>query len=42
MSNTTFYKNCTVYFAALRILGKSDDRFEDEYYYTMPVVSSTK
>lgn len=34
--NTSFYKECTEYFGALREQGRHDDGFEDEYYYTMP------
>jgi len=37
--NVEFYANCTEYFAALRKQGKNDDGFEDEFFYTMPVIS---
>jgi hypothetical protein len=37
--NTKFYAACTEYFTALRKQGKRDDGFEDEFYYTMPVIS---
>lgn len=37
--NTDFYATCTEYFAALRKQGKNDDAFEDEFYYTMPMIS---
>ena len=37
--NDEFYKNCTKYFASLRIHGKSDDAFEDEFFFTMPAIS---
>ncbi|MFN3654324.1 MAG: hypothetical protein ACK4TO_03240 [Candidatus Nitrosotenuis sp.] len=37
--NVEFYATCTEYFAALRRKGKNDDTFEDEFYYTMPVIS---
>jgi hypothetical protein len=39
--NTEFYAACTEYFAALRKLGKKDDVFEDEFYYTMPIISGS-
>lgn len=37
--NTDFYATCTEYFTALRKQGKNDDAFEDEFYYTMPMIS---
>ncbi|MBI5698254.1 MAG: hypothetical protein HZC29_07225 [Thaumarchaeota archaeon] len=37
--NTEFYALCNEYFVALRKCGKNDDSFEDEYYYTMPIIS---
>jgi hypothetical protein len=37
--NHEFYVNCSKYFAALRKQGKNDDLFEDEFFYTMPVIS---
>jgi hypothetical protein len=37
--NIEFYANCTEYFTALRKQGKNDDGFEDEFFYTMPVIS---
>ena len=37
--NREFYVNCLTYFDALRKLGKSDDVFEDEYFFTLPAVS---
>jgi hypothetical protein len=40
--NTEFYDNCTKYFMALRKNGRNDDSFEDEYYYTMPIISGNK
>lgn len=40
--NETFYKNCTRYFEALRNKGKSDDAFEDEFFYTIPAISGRK
>lgn len=39
--NTEFYILCTEYFAALRKQGKHDDAFEDEFYYTMPIISDS-
>jgi hypothetical protein len=38
--NSEFYKNCTEYFEFLRKKGTSDYEFEDEYYFTMPVISN--
>jgi hypothetical protein len=38
--NTQFYENCAAYFEFLRKKGTSDDSFEDEYYFTMPAISS--
>jgi len=38
--NSEFYKYCMEYFNALRKQGKNDDGFEDEYYFTMPGMSS--
>ncbi len=35
-----FYPNCTAYFDYLRQKGESDYDFEDEYYFTMPAISS--
>jgi hypothetical protein len=37
--NTEFYTVCNEYFMALRKKGKNDDGFEDEFFYTMPVIS---
>jgi hypothetical protein len=37
--NTEFYSMCNEYFAALRKQGRTDDGFEDEFFYTMPVIS---
>lgn len=37
--NTEFYSMCSQYFNALRKSGRNDDAFEDEYYYTMPIIS---
>jgi hypothetical protein len=38
--NKEFYENCTEYFEFLRKNGSSDYDFEDEYYFTMPAISS--
>ncbi len=38
--NKEFYKNCTAYFEFLRKKGAMDYDFEDEYYFTMPAISS--
>lgn len=38
--NREFYKNCTSYFEYLRKKGRMDYEFEDEYYFTMPAISS--
>ena len=38
--NSEFYTNCNAYFEHLRKNGKNDFEFEDEYYYTMPAISS--
>jgi hypothetical protein len=40
--NTEFYALCNQYFSALRKQGKKDDTFEDEFFYTMPVISGIK
>ena len=38
--NDEFYSNSTAYFEFLRQKGKTDFEFEDEYYFTMPAISS--
>jgi len=38
--NREFYSNCTAYFEFLRHKGQADYDFEDEYYFTMPAISS--
>ena len=38
--NNEFYENCTQYFEFLRKKSTSDYDFEDEYYFTMPAISS--
>ena len=39
--NNEFYSDCTTYFDFLRQKGETDYDFEDEYYFTMPAISST-
>ena len=39
-TNETFYSDCRAYFAALLSEGKTDDAFEDEFYFTLPAISS--
>ena len=38
--NKEFYENCRQYFEFLRKKSTSDYDFEDEYYFTMPAISS--
>jgi len=38
--NGEFYVNCATYFEFLRKRGRTDYNFEDEYYFTMPAISS--
>ncbi len=38
--NNEFYSNCTSYFEFLRHEGETDYDFEDEYYFTLPAISS--
>ena len=38
--NKEFYQNCTQYFEFLRKKNAVDFDFEDEYYFTMPAISS--
>ena len=38
--NKVFYENCTQYFEFLRKKNTPDYDFEDEYYFTMPAISS--
>lgn len=38
--NKEFYSYCSAYFGYLRKKGRNDFAFEDEYYYTMPALSS--
>ena len=37
--NQDFYSDCRAYLDALQKQGKTDDSFEDEYYFTMPAIS---
>ena len=39
--NKEFYVNCLTHFDALRKSGKSDDVFEDEYFFTLHAVSGS-
>ena len=39
--NNEFYENCSLYFDALRKSGRTDDIFEDEYFFTLPAISDT-
>ncbi len=39
--NKEFYVNCLAYFDALRKSSKSDNAFEDEYFFTLPAVSGS-
>jgi len=41
LKNDEFYSDCTSYFEFLRQKGETDYDFEDEYYFTMPAISST-
>ena len=38
--NKEFYENCSQYFESLRKKSIADYEFEDEYYFTMPAISS--
>lgn len=37
--NRDFYPNSRAYLDALQKEGRTDDAFEDEFYFTMPAVS---
>lgn len=37
--NHDFYSNCRAYLNALQKQGRTDDSFEDEFYFTMPAIS---
>ena len=39
--NKEFYGNCLAYFNMLKKSGKSDDSFEDEYFFTLPSISGS-
>ena len=39
--NHDFYATCRAYLNALQKQGRTDDSFEDEYYFTMPAISGT-
>ncbi len=39
--NRDFYPNCRAYLDALQKEGRTDDSFEDEFYFTMPAISGT-
>ena len=39
-TNNTFYSDCRAYFDALLKKGKSDDAFEDEFFFTLPAISA--
>jgi len=39
--NSEFYTNCSVYFDVLRKSGRPDDAFRDEYFFTLPAISSS-
>ena len=39
--NHDFYANCRAYLDALQSQGRTDDSFEDEYYFTMPAISGS-
>lgn len=39
--NHDFYANCRAYLDALQAQGRTDDSFEDEYYFTMPAISGS-
>ncbi len=37
--NRDFYPDSRAYLEALQKQGKTDDSFEDEFYFTMPAIS---
>lgn len=39
--NRDFYPNSRAYLDALQKQGRTDDSFEDEFYFTMPAISGT-
>ena len=38
--NSEFYTNCSVYFEVLIKSGRTDDNFNDEYFFTLPAISN--
>jgi len=40
--NTSFFLECTRYFASLRRKGRNDTGFEDEFFYTVPAMTGIK
>ncbi len=40
MYNKTFYSDSRAYLASLLKKGETDDGFEDEFYFTLPVISA--
>ena len=40
--NTSFFLECTRYFASLRRRGRNDTGFEDEFFYTVPAMTGMR
>ena len=40
--NTSFFLECTRYFASLRRKGRNDTGFEDEFFYTVPAMTGMR
>jgi hypothetical protein len=40
--NTSFFLECTKYFASLRREGRNDTGFEDEFFYTVPAMTGMR
>lgn len=40
--NTSFFLECTRYFASLRRKGRNDTDFEDEFFYTVPAMTGVR
>ena len=40
-TNNEFYVNCSLYFDVLRKSDRSDESFEDEYFFTLPTISNS-
>ena len=38
--DNTFYADCRTYFEFLQKEGKTDDGFEDEFFFTLPAISA--